>query len=202
MKSTFREWENVQKYDLDTVSNLIMTGKTAKEAMPDTWLIKYIGDSSYRLKILDFGCGIGRNTFQIGLSNPHWSVIGYDNENMISKTNDYYSLHYSGLLPENVTFITNWDELKIQKFDTIFCCIVLQHIYEDTLKSYIHDFKQMTSNLIVAGRRFNDDVKRRSTWTILEENGLFPVTFLYGDKVIDYNPEGNPEDHNTAIYRL
>jgi hypothetical protein len=94
------------------------------------------------------------------------------------------------------------DELKIQKFDTIFCCIVLQHIYEDVLKKYIYDFKRMTSNLVVAGRRFNDDVKRRSTWTILEENGLIPISFLHGDKIIDYIPEGNPEDHNTAIYSL
>jgi SAM-dependent methyltransferase len=202
MNNTFNSWANVEHYDLDVVSDLIVTGRKAKDAVPDKWLLKYLGDPECGLKVMDFGCGMGRNTFEFGIIYPRWTIVGYDNKPMLTKTNDYYSVHYSGPVPENVKFITNWDELRTQKFDTIFCSIVLQHIYEDALKTYINDFKKMTSNLIVTGRRFNDDIKRRSTWTILEDNGLVPVTFLYHDQVIDYKPEGNDEDHNTAIYSL
>lgn len=200
MKNIFNGWDAIQDYDLDTLSNLIVSGRTVKEALPDHWLFKYLGNSMYGLKIMDFGCGFGRNTFQMGLANPLWTIVGYDNEVMISKTSEYYSVHYSDPAPKNIWFISNWEELKKQKFDTIFCCLVLQHIYEDVLKQYISDFKKMTSKLVVSGRRFNDDVNRRSTWRILEDNGLIPTEFLYGDTTIDYQPDGESEDHHLAIY--
>lgn len=202
MKNTFNEWSKVDQYDLDTVSNLILTGKTAKEALPDKWLNKYLGNPIYSLKILDFGCGMGRNTFELGASFPHWTIVGYDNENMISKVKEYYPIHYSKQVPLNICFISDWDILKHQKFDTIYCCLVLQHIHKDVLSSYISDFKRMTSRLVVSGRRFNDSEHLPSTWKILEDNGLIPNVFLNGDTEITYQSDGLLEDHNTAIYNL
>lgn len=202
MNETFNSWQNINNYSLDEISNLIITGRNAKQAVADKWLLKYLGDPIYGLKLMDFGCGIGRNTFYIGITCPHWKIIGYDNHNMLSKTKEYYSIHYQQIYPSNIIFETNWDVLKKQKFDTIFCCLVLQHIYKNTLEKYIADFKTMTSKLVVTGRRINDGSENESTWKILENNGLIPTTFLYGDKVIDYNPEGNAEEHNTAIYNL
>ena len=90
--------------------------------------------------------------------------------------------------------------MKEEKFDVIFCGLVLQHIYEDALGVYLKDFKNMTKKMIVMGRRFNDDPKGRSTWTILGENGWVPSKFLSGLTQIPYTPDGNPEDHNIAIY--
>lgn len=202
MKDTFNSWANVGDYNLDIVSDLIVTGKPAKKAFPDKWLMKYIGDPIYSLKIMDFGCGMGRNTFHIGITNPHWSVIGYDNEGMLSKVPEYYSIHYTQSPPKNVKFESDWESLKNNKFDVIFCCLVLQHIYEDALIKYLSDFKKMTSKLIVTGRRFNDGPGNGSTWKILEDNGFVPTVFLNGDRTITYMPEGEAEDHNTAIYIL
>lgn len=202
MRDTFNDWLLVCDYDIDTTSNLILTGKTAKTASPDDWLTSHIGDPAQKLKILDFGCGVGRNTFHIGTLYPMWEVVGYDSDNMISKTNEYYSIHYSRKMSDNISFESNWDDLKTKRFDVIFCCLVLQHIYENALYKYVNDFKTMSSKLIVSGRRFNDDIKNRSTWTILEEFGLMPHQFFNGHELINYNPIGEPEEHNLAIYIL
>ncbi len=71
MKNTFNGWDNSEISDIDVISNLILTGRTAKEAKSDSWLFKYLGDSYKNIKVLDFGCGMGRNTFQLGISNPN-----------------------------------------------------------------------------------------------------------------------------------
>jgi hypothetical protein len=57
----------------------------------------------------------------------------------------------------------------------------------------------MTNKLVVSGRRFNDDMvdgKYKNTWQILENNGFYPVNA----KKINYNVDGNPNEHITCIY--
>lgn len=188
--------------DIDKVCDLIVTGRKATEARPDTWIYPFIGDPATPLRILDFGCGFGRNAFGIASSNEKWNVVGYDNDAMLGRVPEFAAIHYNGVVPSNLSFSSDWDHLKTQTFDCIACIIVLQHIYEDALATYIADFKKMTKHLIVAGRRFNDDVRHRSTWDILEENGVVPEKFYAGHLKIPYSPKGEPEDHNIAIYSL
>jgi SAM-dependent methyltransferase len=202
MKDTFRCWSNVDVLNLDATMNLILTGRTAKNGFPSEELFKYIGDKSKNLKILDFGCGIGRNTFGLNAYSPNWTIIGYDNENMIKKTEEFHASNYSNNIPPSVKFYSEWDIVKTIHFDVIFCCLVLQHIFENILFNYISNFKIMANKLVVSGRRFNDDTKKRSNWSILEDNGLVPHKFYLHQTQIEYMPEGHPEDHNTAIYLL
>ena len=202
MKDTFNYWNKINILDLNTIANLILTGHTAANSFPDTWLFDHIGDISVPLNVLDFGSGLGRNTYGIGLHSQLWNVIGYDNNSMISKADEFRKLHHRGNVFDNVFFKSNWDEIKTMKFDTIFCCIVLQHIHEEPLIKYINNFKSMTTKLIVIGRRFNDDPKKRSTWEILEENGLIPSHFYKNNSEIAYNKDGDANDHNLAIYNL
>jgi SAM-dependent methyltransferase len=202
MKETFRgAWGKIKEFDLDKVTDLIVTGRKPEEATPDSWLYEWFKDDGDKsLTVMDFGCGMGRNTFGVANHFKNWTVIGYDSEAMIGKTKDYAAIHYKDGTPSNTRFVTNWDELKMQKFDKIFCMLVLQHIFEDDLVKYAQDFKTMTKFLLVAGRRFNDGPKRRSTWKVLEEQGLTPSKFFAGHVEIPFEPDGEPEAHNIAFY--
>lgn len=203
MNNSFNSWSNISNLPIDDVADYILTGKTVADFYPDEWLYKHIGDKTLPLSVLDFGCGIGRNTFGLGFYAPKWTVIGYDNPGMIGLTKEYFIMKYNRYNRlANVSFSENWSSLSGQCFDAIFCCIVLQHIYEQDLASYIQDFKKMTKRLIVFGRRFNDGRAQKSNWTILEENGLVPLEFYAGNHKTEYSPEGDINEHNTAIYIL
>lgn len=199
MKNTFNGWIDIGKLDINVVADYIVTGKSAKEANPVNWAIDLIGNTKTNLKILDFGCGFGRNTFYIADTVKNWEVFGYDNKSMISRSGEFYNIKYGNELPKNAIFEDNWDVIKNQKFDVIFCCLVLQHIYESTLIDYVTDFKKMTNRLIVGGRRFNDDMvdgKYKNTWGILENCGLYPKN----SKEINYSKDGPDEGHMICIY--
>lgn len=201
MKNTFGGWAHVHDKSIDEVSDLIVTGRKANEATPDTWLTDYLGDRNKSLKVLDFGCGFGRNAFWLSNHCPFWTIIGYDNEAMILRTGEFSKIKYNGQIPFNLHFETDWCKVKETSFDVIYCTLVLQHIGEQTLTQYLSDFKKMTKRLIVAGRRYNDD-KNRSTWKIIEEAGLLPDMFYSGNTCIQYKAEGDPHDHNFGIYTI
>jgi len=202
VKNTFHRWSEVDTLDIDAVTNLIVTGRKATEARPDEWLYPLIEDPLMAKIILDFGCGFGRNALGISNHSDKWSVTGYDNKAMLGRVPEFATINYQGKIPPNLRLVSDWDQLRLEKFDVIVCVIVLQHIFEDALEKYTSDFKQMTKRLIVTGRRFNDDVGNRSTWTILEEQGLIPIEFYAGHLRIPYTAEGDPHEHNTAIYSL
>jgi ribosomal protein L11 methylase PrmA len=202
MKNTFNNWEKIAKMDIDSVTNYILTGHKASTAKPDIWILNIIGKEDKPMTILDFGCGIGRNTLGLAKINQKWNIVGYDSENIISRVPEFVDINYNGIMPSNVQFVSDWNQLKTTKFDKIIAVIVLQHIMEKVLIEYIRDFKNMTNFLCVSGRRFNDDVKKRSTWTIIEEQGLIPSKFYKGHIPIIYSPLGDPNEHNIACYHL
>lgn len=204
MKETFRGgWSNIETLSLAEVTNLIVTGKTPDKAKPDRWLYEWLADDFERpLTILDFGCGMGRNSFGLAAHFSNWKVYGYDSKGMLSKTKEYCDLHYKGKVPDNLVFESEWEKIKAIKFDKILCLLVLQHIFEQDMVQYLDDFKQIGKTLMVAGRRYNDDIERRSTWKIIEEQGLTPTKFFRGHIQIPYTSDGNPEEHNVGLYDL
>ena len=196
---SFNSWINIDYNNIDIVADYICTGKTPKEFKPEPELYKVL-DKCNPLNILDFGCGIGRNSFGMASYSALWNITGYDNMKMISLTDNYKNIKYNNTIIDNVKFESDWDIVKNMKFDCIYCSLVLQHIYESDLNTYVLDFKRMTSKLVVAGRRFNDEKiagNYKNTWRILENNGLTPS---YSNR--RYAIEGDPEEHMLCVYRL
>lgn len=203
MKINFNGWSHVDRYNLDTVVDLVLTNGTIENIQADTWLLNKIETESNHKSILDFGCGVGRNIFQFSTERPNWNFIGYDNVNMIEKAKEFSKKRFNKSVEEysNVKLINDWQLIKSKRFDCIYATIVFQHIHETDLNLYLQDIKQMTSKLIVSGRRFNDDIvegKFKNTWQILENNGYYPSNA----RDINYLTDGDSEEHITCLYDI
>lgn len=203
MKNTFNGWSDVLDLNLDTVVDLVLTNGTSQTIKSDNWLISTMGDESKSLSVLDFGSGVGRNIFDFSNRLPNWKFYGYDNPNMIEKSNEYSIIRFKRSIKDysNVQFISNWDILKTMRFDCIYSTLVFQHIFEKDLNIYLQDIKKMTNKLIVSGRRFNDDFidgQHKNTWQIMENNGYYPSDVIG----LNYSVDGNPHDHFTCVYQI
>jgi len=209
MKHNFNGYEQIENHNLNQLVDLIMYKYNAENVYSDEWLLNFFEKSDRQLKVLDFGCGVGRNTFGLAEKTSDIDIIAYDNQKMLNRTDEYCYTKYNKKKTDysNITFTSDWEYVKTQKFDYIYATLVLQHIFEEELNQYCQDFKKIAKTLIVHGRRQNDDTFNgayKNTWKILENNGLFPVSCtLQGNCLITYSAEGNDlEEHFTCVYNL
>lgn len=197
MLNTFGAWSTtIPGGSLETTIDYVVTGGTIDNANMSIDVLSVMNLSNNK-KILDFGCGIGRNAIPLALENKNCDVYLYDNPKMIGQMTIFCEKKYKIPLSkiQNIRIFTNWDNLKNEKFDYIYATLVFQHISENALSTYLSDIKNMTKYLIVAGRRFNDD-GYKNTWQILEKNGLYPIN------VDSYKTDGDKDEHQMAVYKL
>ena len=202
MKFTFEHWEDDNS--LEKLFPKIMTGKNViEEFIPDINLLSILND--YPQRILDFGCGIGRNTLALCQDYPTWSIVGYDNKMMLEKMEEYSQKKYNKNMDtfNNLKLTYDWEEIKKMKFDWIVCIIVLQHIKEIELEVYLDDFKCIGSKLLVIGRAWLDEVdgnnKNKNVEEIMKRHNLIPKVNLYAFSPVIH---GIPQLHSANIYEL
>lgn len=197
INNSFGAWgSHIPKNSLDTTIDYVLTGANVATANQDPLIKKYIG-YHHHITVLDFGCGIGRNAIPLALENTGWIISVYDNPEMVKQMHKFCVEKYKINLTDisNIKIYTDWNEVKSQSFDYIYSTLVFQHINEQTINFYIEDIKVMTHNLIISGRRYNDD-GNKNTWQILENNGLYPINKE------QYKTNGDPNNHQTAIYKI
>lgn len=197
MIHTFGAWGGIiPESSLATTIDYVVTGGTINDANLSKELLSVI-DTSKNYKILDFGCGIGRNAIPLAITYTNLQIYGYDNPKMINQMKQFCEQKYSKSLQQikNLEIITDWSGVKKHKFDYIYATLVFQHISEHALSIYLQDIKNLTNYLIVGGRRFNDD-GYKNTWEILEKNGLYPIN------TDSYRTHGDNNEHQLAIYKI
>lgn len=207
MSNSFGTWQNkIPHSNLNETIDYVLTGYNINTIPPSRHLLKYINqeNKSNNTKLLDFGCGIGRNLIFLSESLPDCQIYGYDNEIMLRQAKKFVYQKYQKNIDdiENIHLFNNWNDIKQQKFDLIYATLVFQHIYEEPLSQYLRDIKAMTNVLLVESRRFNDDLdqkhqQNKNTWEIMEKNGFQPC-FCSSN----YSVNGNPEDHFVCIYKF
>ena len=209
MTHNFNGYERIDNYNLNDLVSYIMYKYNVDNVYSDEWILNFLEKSNRRLKILDFGCGVGRNAFGLSEKSSNIDIVAYDNQKMLNRTAEYCSAKYDKNITDypNITFTSNWEYVKSQKYDYVYATLVLQHIFEEELNQYCQDFKNITKTLIVHGRRQNDDTLNgvhKNTWKILENNGLFPVSCtLQGNCERVYSAEGTDfEEHFTCVYKF
>lgn len=205
MNNSFGPWSTeIPLSSLDDVIDYVFQGRNTETIEYDiNPIIYYMNPSDYTppLSVLDFGCGICRNAVAIAKKFPHWDITGYDNSGMFAQADNLYRLKFGSSISEvsNLQLESDWESLKLLRFDIIYANIVFQHIKEKYLNMYLSDIKKMTNTLIVHGRRFHDEIENgqhKNTWKILEKNGFFPKDNA------EYSSDGSPTEHFGVVYKI
>lgn len=166
----YKEWREATE---ETAPNLILTGTDLTvENMhtAPTNLINTLKGKENSI-VLDFGCGVGRNTFALLKKFRYVHCFDFPNMIRMLRRTDEFMRHL-----DRVTLHTTWSDVQKMKFDLIFCCLVLQHIHEQDLIQYLNDFTKMTDYLFVATRSYNDGEKKNmfsilsQDWCLLPED--------------------------------
>jgi len=170
-----------QSLDKNNAADAILTGyKGEFKDMPVySEVLDLATGGSYAL---DFGCGVGRNT--LTLSKSYVKVIGYDLPNMIELVPDENKAF-------NITYSSEWAEVKEISFDTVLASLVFQHIHDDELHEYLKDLK--TNKLVLHSRLWMDDTNTQV---------LDIVTKYFSVVSIDYvrDPNNPIDDHFIGIF--
>ncbi|MFA6050309.1 MAG: class I SAM-dependent methyltransferase [Candidatus Paceibacterota bacterium] len=199
---SFGRWAKIETNTLDQVVDKVLTGYTTGTIPASKGIFTYIGKPEEEITILDFGSGVGRNAFELSIHFKNAKILCYDSEQMNLAANKFAEEKYNRSASEfsNVSFTSDWEEVKKQKFDCIVAILVFQHIKESDLTLYLKNIKNITKKLIVFGRRLVDEREEngdmKSVWKILEKNDYKPSFCSNQEK---YN-ESAPKDHFTCIY--
>ena len=144
----------------DDIREKILTGfKAGKPFTPHTPTIALPPGLN---RVLDFGCGLGRN-FPY-LTSIAQSVTGYDLPPMIARCRTLATHHVDRLDDD-------WARLRDERFDLIFASLVLQHIETDACLSYLQDFARMTP-VVDLFTRTNGDFGR-NVLDLVAESGAY-----------------------------
>ena len=168
-------WKTIKK---EEIGDAILTGYEGKldEMRPFSDVIKHMPGGGL---VLDFGCGIGRNTYY--LKTIYDNVVGYDLPPMIEE----FQKKFNG---ENVTITSDWDNVKLLKFDDCLASLVFQHIPKPELENYLLDLQKMVKRLVLHGR----------TWQDFAGGYTLPIIEKYFD-VVEFIDQRNPEEDNNVV---
>ncbi len=140
------DWEDVARAsDDDDLRERILTGfKAGKPFTPYEPTIKLPASIE---RVLDFGCGAGRN-FPY-LKSIARIVYGFDLPPMIARCRRLAAVDVDDL-------IEDWTAVRGVRFDLIFASLVLQHIEPERARSYLEDFATMAPAVYLLTRTDSD----------------------------------------------
>jgi len=140
------EWLSVARSaDVSDLREHILSGH--KDGKPFTPYVPTIDLPAPLDRVLDFGCGLGRNFPYVKGIARH--VTGFDLPPMIERCRS--------LATESVDVLEDdWQQVRASRFDLIFASLVLQHIEPDICSSYLADFAQMAPRVYLLTRLDND----------------------------------------------
>lgn len=131
-----------------------MDKRTACEKMggldPDFWLIGKVQDYG-AVNVMDFGCGLGRNSFE--MADLGMYVTMYDFPNIISmmKQSPGYRRLSHMLSAED-----RWMNACMKKYDVVLASLVFQHMPAEPAAEYLECMSGITDRLLVSGRSHMD----------------------------------------------
>lgn len=129
--------------DLDDVRERILTGY--KAGKPFTPYVPTIPLPSPLRRVLDFGCGLGRNVPY--LRSIADEVVGFDLPPMIDRGR---ALGLPALLS------SDWTDVCSRSYDLVVATLVLQHVEPDACRGYLEDFARLAPVTYLLTRVMSD----------------------------------------------
>jgi hypothetical protein len=156
----------------DDLREQILSGY--KDGKPFTPYVPTITLPSPVDRVLDFGCGLGRNFPYLKTIARH--ITGFDLPPMIERCRT---------AGDTVDVLSDdWSGVRSRRFDLIFSALVLQHIEPSACRSYLEDFARMAPAVYLLTRMDNDFGPR--VLDLVADAG----TFATGDCVfVDHDPQ-------------
>ena len=143
----------------DDVREHILTGY--KDGKPFTPYVPTIAMPERIERVLDFGCGLGRN-FPY-LASIARTVAGFDLAPMIERCR--------AVSGDAVELSPDWNRLRDRRFDLIFASLVLQHIEPGPMRGFLRDFARMAPAVYLITRTDTDFGEQM--FEVIAELGLF-----------------------------
>jgi SAM-dependent methyltransferase len=194
----FSTWKTfAENCGLDELVHLILTDRNAVSAEPDEAVWAIVDSLSEGANVLDFGCGVCRNSIAYAMRRPDIQFVGYDSAEMVGRVTEYCRFRFSAELPANLTLLSNWESVCSRRYDVAYATLVFQHVPHDDIRMYVSGLKQCAGRLAIYGRRYSD--YGGSTWSALESCGLTPANAAS----VGYAADGDPHEHlPVCIYEL
>lgn len=191
MNHDFGIYARAAEFTLDALVNQIDSAvKLRKDFLPYREHFPKLGNAKDAVTVLDFGCGLGRNTVGLAAYGNKWQVTGYDCAEMLARACEFYAKEMAN---DRITLEADWEKLQSKRFDAIYCALTLQQIKEDELSAYLADFARMTDRLVVFSRRLTDEFK--NVWEMVERH--FEIDYAPGD----FSAKGKWDDHSLAVFK-
>jgi trans-aconitate methyltransferase len=140
------DWLSVAEADdPDEVRERILTGY--RDGKPFTPYVPTVPLPDSIERVLDFGCGLGRN-FPY-LKSIAREVVGFDLPPMIERCRT--------LSTDPVALLTSdWHEVSARRYDLIVATLVLQHVETEACVAYLKDFARLAPVTYVLTRVRSD----------------------------------------------
>jgi hypothetical protein len=155
------DWLSVARAeDPEDVRERILTGY--REGKPFTPYVPTLSLPAAMSRVLDFGCGLGRN-FPY-LTSVSREVVGFDLPPMIDRCRTL-ATHRVSLLS------SDWQEVCSHRYDLILATLVLQHVETEQCRAYLRDFARIAPLVYVLTRVRSDFGV--NVLDLIAETGLF-----------------------------
>jgi SAM-dependent methyltransferase len=141
-----RDWLDVARSGTaDDVREWILTG--FKNGKPFTPYVPTIALPPHLDRVLDFGCGVGRNFPYLKSVARH--VTGFDLPPMIARCREIAPMPADALSDE-------WPSVRRQRFDLVFASLAFQHIEPEATRAYLTDLARMAPAIYLLTRGQSD----------------------------------------------
>jgi SAM-dependent methyltransferase len=141
-----RDWLDVARSGTaDDVREWILTG--FKNGKPFTPYVPTIALPPRLERVLDFGCGVGRNFPYLKSVAGH--VTGFDLAPMIARCRQIAQAQADALSDD-------WPALRREPFDLVFASLVFQHIEPGATRAYLTDIARMAPAVYLLTRGQSD----------------------------------------------